>query len=100
MARVGHASVAVGIAPEEVVKFAPGKIRAEANAGSGEHRRVFYRDFSYEPSTVNVPGVDTLLMVVYRLNSLNAGRPASSWSEISSGMTNDAFGIRPLLRRV
>jgi AraC family transcriptional regulator len=66
MARVGHASVTVGIAPEDVVKFAPGKILAEANAGSGEHRRVFYRDFSYEPSTVNVPGVDTLLMVVYR----------------------------------
>src|SRR5271167_774565 len=66
MARVGHAPGTVGIAPEEVVKFAPGKILAEANAGSGEHRRVFYRDFSYEPSTVNVPGVDTLLMVVYR----------------------------------
>ena len=47
-------------------KFAPGKILAEANAGSGEHRRVFYRDLSYEPLTVNVPGVDTLLMVDYR----------------------------------
>jgi AraC family transcriptional regulator len=66
VARVGHASLAVGIAPEEVVKFAPGKILAEASAGSGEHRRVFYREFSYEPSTVNAPGIDALLMVVYR----------------------------------
>jgi AraC family transcriptional regulator len=66
MARAARALTAVGIAPEDVVKFAPGKILAEANAGLGERRRLFYRDFSYEPSMVDAPGVDTLLMVVYR----------------------------------
>lgn len=66
MARAAQGLTAIGIAPEDVVRFAPGKILAEANAGLGEHRRLFYRDFSYEPSTVNAPGVDTLLMVVYR----------------------------------
>jgi AraC family transcriptional regulator len=82
MARVGHAFAAVGIAPEEVVNFAPGKILAEANVGSGEHRRVFYRDFSYEPSTVNAPGIGALLMVVYREGCTTMRRRVESgWQE-------------------
>jgi hypothetical protein len=52
VARAGHSFAAGGIAPEEVVKVAPGKILAERSMGSGEHRRVFDRYFSYEPSTV------------------------------------------------
>ena len=82
MATAARGLTAVGIAPEDVVKFAPGKILAEANAGLGERRRLFYRDFSYEPSMVDAPGVDTLLMVVYREGRTTMrGRVEGGWQQ-------------------
>ncbi len=55
-----------GICPEQVSIYAPGEILAEAAGGVDRRRRIFFRDFRYGPSTVAAPGIDSLLMVVYR----------------------------------
>ncbi len=46
MARLGHASVTVGIAPEEVVKFAPGNILAGSSSSQAMHSRPSLAEWS------------------------------------------------------
>ncbi len=54
------------IKPEDVIRFAPGEIVAEADASDAAGRNLFFRDIAYGASTVAAPGIDSILMVVYR----------------------------------
>lgn len=95
---IGQHVVADDIAPEDVVKFAPGRILSEANAGPGRRRRLFYRDFAYEPSRVNAPGIDSLLIVVYRDGcTIMRRRVEGGWQEqvVEPGMISILGAGRP-----
>jgi AraC family transcriptional regulator len=49
-----------------VVRFVPGRILTEARGWSPGESPVLYREFAYDPQGVDVPGIDSVLLVVYR----------------------------------
>ncbi len=70
------------IRPEDVIRFAPGEIVAEADAGDAAGRSVFFRDIAYGASTVAAPGIDSILMVVYRRGQTRMRRKVeTNWRE-------------------
>lgn len=83
-----HARAHLGgaIAPEDVVLFAPGRITAEGQVTRSQKRRIFYRDFAYSPQAVTAPGIDSILMVVYRQGeTLMRRRAESGWCNADVG---------------
>jgi AraC family transcriptional regulator len=70
------------IRPEQVHLYAPGEIVAEGDSGADRRRRVFFREFRYQPSVVAAPGINSLLMVVYRGgHTLMRRRCDGAWQE-------------------
>ena len=57
------------IPPDKVHIYAPGDILAEGDTGQDKWRRVFFRDYGYQPSKVVAPGIDGLQIVIYREGS-------------------------------
>lgn len=71
-----------GIRPEHVHVYAPGEIIAEGDSGADRRRRVFCRQFRYQPSVVSAPGIDSLALVIYRRGSVLMRRDCgSAWQE-------------------
>lgn len=71
-----------GIRPERLHVYAPGEIVAEGDSGADRRRRVFYRQFRYQPSAVSGPGIDSLLLVIYRRGSVLMRRDCgAAWQE-------------------
>lgn len=71
-----------GIRPEDVHVYAPGEILAEGDSGADRRRRIFFREFRYQPSSVTAPGIDSLLMVIYRRGTVLMRRKCeSAWQE-------------------
>jgi hypothetical protein len=72
----------LGIRPESVHHYVPGEILAEGDTGPNRRRRIFFREFRYQPSTVSVPGINSLALVIYREGStLMRRRCETSWQE-------------------
>lgn len=70
------------IKPEDVIRFAPGEIVAEAGASDAAGRNLFFRDIFYGASTVAAPGIDSILMVVYRRGETRMRRRVdATWYE-------------------
>lgn len=70
------------IAPEDVVRFAPGEITAEGEVTRCRERRMFYRDFTYPAQAVGAPGIDSLLIVLYRRGrTLMRRRAEAGWRD-------------------
>lgn len=70
------------IPPERVHLFAPGDILAEGDTGRSDRRRVFFRDYAYQPSTITAPGIDSLQIVIYRQGSTRMRRYCGEgWKE-------------------
>jgi AraC family transcriptional regulator len=75
-------AAASGIRPEHLHHYAPGEIVAEGDSGADRRRRVFYRQFRYQPSVVSGPGINSLLMVIYRQGTvLMRRRCEAAWQE-------------------
>jgi AraC family transcriptional regulator len=73
---------ACGVRPEHVHFYAPGEIVAEGDSGADRRRRVFFRQFRYEPSVVSGPPIDSFLMVIYRRGTVLMRRKCESdWQE-------------------
>jgi AraC family transcriptional regulator len=69
------------ISPEQVHLYAPGEILAESDSGD-RRRRVFFREFRYGPSLVDGPGIDSLLIVIYRNGQSRMRRQCEAeWQE-------------------
>jgi len=82
MSPPAESAAAHGIRPEHVHVYAPGEILAEGDSGADRRRRVFYRQFRYQPSTVSSPGIDSLALVIYRQGSVLMRRDCgSAWQE-------------------
>lgn len=70
------------ISPEQVHLYAPGDILAEGDTGRDHRRRVFFRDYGYQPSTVVAPGIEGVQIVTYRKGStLIRRRCGEGWKE-------------------
>jgi AraC family transcriptional regulator len=70
------------VRPEHVHIYAPGEILAEGDSGGDRRRRIFFREFRYQPSIVSAPGIDSLLMVIYRQGtSVMRRKCESTWQE-------------------
>ncbi len=79
---VSQVDLRKSIRPEDVIRFAPGEIVAEADAGDAEGRSLFFRDIAYGASTVAAPGIDGVLMVVYRSGQTRMRRKVEAkWHE-------------------
>ena len=73
---------ACGVRPEQLHVYAPGEIVAEGDSGADRRRRVFFRQFRYQPSVVSGPAIDSFLMVIYRQGSVLMRRKCESdWQE-------------------
>jgi AraC family transcriptional regulator len=71
-----------GVRPEFVHHYAPGEILAEGDTGANRRRRIFFREFRYQPSTVCAPGLNSLLLVIYREGrTLMRRRCDAPWQE-------------------
>lgn len=69
-------------APEDLVLFAPGQITAEGDVRRANRRRMFYREFTYKPQQATPPGIDSILMVVYRHGETRMRRRAeANWCD-------------------
>jgi len=53
------------ISPEQSPVYAPGEILSEGDANQRHARRVFFRNYRFQPSRISVPGLDSLLIIVY-----------------------------------
>lgn len=74
------------VSPELVHYYAPGEILAEGDTGANRRRRIFFREFRYQPSTVCAPGINSVLLVIYRKGStLMRRRCEASWQERPTG---------------
>jgi len=77
-----EAAATSGIRPEHLHVYAPGEILAEGDSGADRRRRVFYRQFRYQPSAVSGPGIDSLLLVIYRQGTvLMRRRCEAAWQQ-------------------
>ena len=75
-------AAACGVRPEQLHVYAPGEIVAEGDSGADRRRRVFFRQFRYQPSVVSGPAIDSFLMVIYRQGSVLMRRKCESdWQE-------------------
>jgi AraC family transcriptional regulator len=75
-------AAASGVRPEHLHIYAPGEIVAEGDSGADRRRRVFFRQFRYQPSVVSGPAIDSFLMVIYRQGSVLMRRKCESdWQE-------------------
>lgn len=100
-------AAASGIRPETLHVYAPGEILAEGDSGADRRRRVFYRQFRYEPSAVSGPGIDSLLLVIYRQGTVMMRRRCEdAWQErmvqpgdlsvLGAGMSSDWTWDQPI----
>lgn len=70
------------ISPEQVHIYAPGDILAEGDTGLDDRRRVFFRDYRFDSSTVVAPGIEGVQIVTYRRGStLMRRRCGEGWKE-------------------
>jgi len=53
------------IRPDQVHVLVPGDILAEGSAGRNHHRRVFFRDYRFQPMRVAIPAIEDLLIIVF-----------------------------------
>lgn len=53
------------ISPEQTPVFAPGEILSEGDVNQRHSRRVFFRNYRFQPSRIAVPGLDSLLVIIY-----------------------------------
>ena len=70
------------ISPDQVHIYAPGAILAEGDTGQDNRRRVFFRDYRFDPSTVVAPGIEGVQIVIYTHGStLMKRRCGEGWKE-------------------
>jgi len=102
-----ESAASYGIRPERLHVYAPGDILAEGDSGADRRRRVFYRQFRYQPSAVSGPGIDSLLLVIYRQGTvLMRRRCEAAWQQklvrpgdisvLGAGMPSDWEWSQPI----
>jgi AraC family transcriptional regulator len=70
------------ISPDQVHIYAPGKIISERDTGQDDRRRLFFRDYGFQPSIVSAPGIQGVQIVIYREGStLIRRRCGEGWKE-------------------